>query len=385
MNNFFEKVFKINKKNTNLVGGSKEHFKASDLEDNFKEDCPGYDKLPHILPKKDRIIVLGDLHGDLEKTLKCLLAAKVINRKNEWIGGKTIVVQIGDQLDGCRPGRGEDCADLEDEHDVADIKVMEVLDEIHKKAVKKGGAIYSLLGNHEVMQYKHDRYVSKKSLDYFNDYVDPISGKEIKNGKHARLHAFAPGNEYANKLACTRTSALIIGSNLFVHAGILPILSEKLTIKEINLIVRKWLLGKLDLNEDVEGIGKVSDIIENYKISPFWPRLLGSMKGEQPMSHNICSKYLKPTLKVYKLDNMIIGHTPQFIYGRGISGTCYVKNGKNKKNSIQKGGNQNTLWRIDVGMSDAFSKFSNKQKNKIRKVQILEIKNDKEMNIITEV
>lgn len=347
-----------------------EKLKVSNLTDDFNKTCKkkGYpNKLPHIIPanKYKRIIVIGDLHGDVAKTLKALLIAKVIDKNNNWIGGKTAVVQIGDQLDGCRPSGSNDDCSQDDRKDYADIKVMDILDNIHKKAIKKGGAVFSLLGNHEMMQENGNRYISPKSYAYFNNYTDPKTGKTIANGKKARAHAFKPGNEYAVRLACTRQAALIIGSWLFVHAGVLPELSTnkdgtvKMTVKQINLVVRKWLLGQLTTNEEIQGVGTVGDIINNYNLSPFWPRFFGTMKPNKPMSHHICREKLKPTLKVYGINGMIVGHTPQFMYGRSINSTC-----------------NNKLWRVDVGMSSAFKKFSSRTKSRARKVQVLQIKND---------
>ena len=345
-------------------GGGMEQLKVANLTDNFNKTCKkkGYKhKLPHIIPanKYKRIIVIGDLHGDVAKTLKALLISKVIDKNNNWIGGKTAVVQIGDQLDGCRPSSNNDDCSQDDRKDYADIKVMDILDNIHKKAVKKGGAVFSLLGNHEMMQENGNRYISPKSYAYFNNYTDPKTGKTISNGKTARAHAFKPGNEYAVRLACTRQAALIIGSWLFVHAGVLPELSKKMNVKQINLVVRKWLLGQLNRNEEVEGVGTVGDIINNYNLSPFWPRFFGTMKPNKPMSHHVCREKLKPTLQVYGINGMIVGHTPQFMYGRSINSTC-----------------NNKLWRVDVGMSSAFKKFSSRTKSRARKVQVLQIKND---------
>ena len=346
---------------TNLP--NQENLDFQSLEDNFNKNCKkhGYkNKLPHVVPanKYKRIIVIGDLHGDVKKTLKALLVAKVINRAGKWIGGKTAVVQIGDQLDGCRPAHdGDDCS--QDENDYADIRVMDILDNFHNKAVKKGGAVFSLLGNHEVMQDDDNRYISPKSYAYFNDYRDPKTGKVIKSGKVARKHAFQPGNEYAIRLACTRQSALIIGSFLFVHAGILPQLAKKMTVEQINLVVRNWLLVKISEDSDLKGVGTVKDLISNFNISPFWPRFFGQLQPGQPMSNKVCKTKLKPTLDIYQLNGMVVGHTPQFMYGRGINSTC------NRK-----------LWRVDVGMSSAFKKFSKNSSNKTRKVQVLEIKND---------
>ena len=49
-----------------------------------------------------RIIVIGDIHGDIMRLLTCLRAALVINEANAWIAQPpdTFVVQLGDQLDG---------------------------------------------------------------------------------------------------------------------------------------------------------------------------------------------------------------------------------------------------------------------------------------------
>ena len=58
----------------------------------------------HIFPKCKRIIAIGDIHGDYNAMIVALKKAKVINSKNKWCGKDTIVVQLGDQVDG--GGRG---------------------------------------------------------------------------------------------------------------------------------------------------------------------------------------------------------------------------------------------------------------------------------------
>jgi hypothetical protein len=381
---FNQNTFKVN----NLNGGAhnqlalveryQENLNVNNLKDNFNSACKskGYQhKLPHIISgtKYKRIIVIGDLHGDVKKTLKALLVANVINRKSKWIGGKTAVVQIGDQLDGCRPtGENDDCSE-DGTKDYADIRVMDILDKFHKKAVKHGGAIFSLIGNHEVMQEDDNRYISPNSYKYFNNYVDPNTGKTISDGKKARKHAFQPGNEYAVRLACTRQTALIIGDFLFVHAGILPNLAKNLSIKQLNLVIRNYLLGKQGFSgdEEIEGVGTVKDLINNYNISPFWPRFFGQMKHSVSDKNYLCRTKLQPTLDYYEVNGMFVGHTPQFMYGRGINSTC-----------------SNKLWRVDVGMSSAFQKFSDKRKSRDRKVQVLQIKNNgknpKDFSILVE-
>ena len=56
-----------------------------------------------ILPPVEKIFVIGDIHGDINALLNILVnKIKVLNEKYEWIGGKTVIVQLGDQVDGCR-------------------------------------------------------------------------------------------------------------------------------------------------------------------------------------------------------------------------------------------------------------------------------------------
>lgn len=46
------------------------------------------------LPAPERLIAIGDLHGDLSKTRAALGVAQVIDENDHWIGGKTVVVQV---------------------------------------------------------------------------------------------------------------------------------------------------------------------------------------------------------------------------------------------------------------------------------------------------
>src|SRR5437868_5534500 len=73
----------------------------------FVNLCKNYDYIPTIHPKTKRIIVLGDIHGDKKLAIKLLKIAKVISVDEDenitWIGGDTVVVQVGDQIDRCRP------------------------------------------------------------------------------------------------------------------------------------------------------------------------------------------------------------------------------------------------------------------------------------------
>lgn len=340
----------------------------SDMAD-FKKDCPNYDYIPIVQKPVKRIIAIGDIHGDFNLTIDILKMAKIIDEQGEWIADppNTHVVQVGDQIDRCRPiSSPTACANPGETNpdEASDIKILKFFTNLHQKAKQHGGAVYSLLGNHEIMNVEgFMNYVSHDNIKDFENYKDPKKPDLVfKSGKDARLHAFKPGNEYADFLACTRTSAIIIGSNLFVHAGIIPKLTAEMkgkdpvqSMADVNKLVRKWLLGKIDHDS-------IKNLLDNPEVSPFWTRVLGYIPPGK--DHPDCKKYLNEVLEIFHLGRMIIGHTPQLADGHGINSTCDKK-----------------LWRVDIGASKAFDKFSGKKIHK-KRMQVLEIIDDNTIKIL---
>jgi hypothetical protein len=344
----------------------------------FESYCHGYDYIPTVLPPAERIIAIGDLHGDYELTIDSLTIAGVIRTDDKcsihWIGKNTIVVQVGDQIDRCRPTQSNCTSATETPDDEAsDIKIMELLTNLHKEAVKHGGKVISLLGNHELMNSLGDMsYVSRKNLDSFKNYQDPNNPNlTFPSGKAARIHAFAPGNEYGKFLGCTRLASVIIGGFLFMHAGLVKEFTDKHQfsrdkLDDINKEIRLWLIG-LTNSDHIE---EIIDSAENAH-SPFWTRILGNIPSNKRMCDPECAtKYIDKVLDVLQVGTMIIGHTPQFsLNSLGINSTCDGK-----------------IIRVDIGASNAFNKFdtkynkNNKTRSKGRKVQVLEILNMIEKN-----
>jgi hypothetical protein len=406
-----------------------ENINNSDIDD-FKKNiyykyCPNYTFTPFIYDKVDRIVVFGDIHGDYKMTIKLLEmsnVAKIVSKKQlsrsknkykrkykkkkqkggdndnddvddvnndedfeyemEWIGGKTHVVQVGDQIDRCRPYNGNTCDNpktikLEDDED-SDVKILKLFTNLHEQAQKVGGAVISLLGNHELLNVTGEvQYVSFKGLHQFMK-------KYLKDGKkegvdldenidpmEARKHAFQPGNTYGKFLGCTRNATVIIGSNLFVHAGIIDKLIEEFNFRsyddivDVNILIKKWLLGLIQTNK-ISGYIKPGD-------SMFWTRILGSIEPNKSFNYNECEQNLSKVLKVFKVNNMVIGHTPQsFLSNSNINGTC-----------------GNKLWRVDVGSSRAFDNVDQQyidhgERHHNRRYQYLEILNDTEFHVYDE-
>ena len=126
----------------------------------------------------------------------------------------------------------------------------------------------------------------------FDNYKKP-DGTGFKDGKEARKWAFDLGNPISEFLACTRQVALIIGSNLFVHGGILPQIAKKYSVKNLNELMSLYLLDKLD--------GKQSKDFIYSNISPLWTRKFGNI-GIQKFSKN------NKTIEVIKNAPIYLNH-----------------------------------------------------------------------------
>ena len=317
----------------------------------YNDKCSQFDNLPSIIPAVKRIIVIGDIHGDMGKLIECLKIAKLIRKdgsKWKWIGKDTIVVQVGDQIDSCRNNGVDRCDDpntyTPENDNPQDIDILYFMTELHTMASKHGGAVYSLMGNHEFMNVTGDMsYVSHKNLKHLSNYRT-YDGNIIKDGKEARKFIFSPGNDIANFLACTRKVALIIGSNLFVHAGILPVIAHKYKVNDINAIMSLLLLNELD-NPKI-----FNDLFINGSTSPLWTRMFG-------FKIDNCIELLQPLKDIYNVNNIYVGHTPQV--NTGIASQC-----------------NNRVWMTDVGMSHSFDMYF--PNNRARNAQVLEILNDGE-------
>lgn len=92
----------------------------------------------------NRIVAVGDLHGDYEAWREIAFRARLIDRRNRWAGGSAILVQTGDIVD-----RGPDS-----------LKIIRHLMRLQGQARRSGGRVVVLVGNHEAMNMTADlRYV----------------------------------------------------------------------------------------------------------------------------------------------------------------------------------------------------------------------------------
>lgn len=129
----------------------------------------------------ERVVAIGDIHGDYENYLIALKAAGLLDKRGKWAGGETHLVQTGDI-----PDRGADTR-----------KIIEHLEKLAKQAHKKGGQVHSLIGNHEAMNVTGDlRYVSdgefaafagRNSATLQNRYFDLVMQNMRENSPESFL------------------------------------------------------------------------------------------------------------------------------------------------------------------------------------------------------
>src|SRR3954470_11632582 len=159
------------------------------------------------LPAAERIVAIGDLHGDVNALRAALRLGGAIDEAGRWIGKKLVVVQTGDQLD-----RGDD-----------EPQIIELFARLRAEAQAAGGAVHVLNGNHEVMNVQADfRYVTPDGFhDFSGGHPDALHEqltRSLPAEQRGRSAAFLPGGEIARRLS-VQPITLQVGGNVFVHGG----------------------------------------------------------------------------------------------------------------------------------------------------------------------
>jgi len=226
----------------------------------------------------DRIVAVGDVHGDFNSLSLILRRAGLVDELNRWDGGNATLVQTGDLIDRGPKGR----------------EAMDLLIWLEKDAAKAGGQVVPLLGNHEVMNILGDlRYVPAQSYAAFADGESEKRRRAacreyaawaashpkwlvaIKKPAMATTagdwmaghpagfveyrDAFGPSGKYG-KWVRQHATVVKIGGVVFLHGGIPPSLISS-SIEQMNSQVR----------EEIENFDKtVQELVTRKVILPFF-------------------------------------------------------------------------------------------------------------------
>jgi len=173
----------------------------------------------------DRVVAVGDLHGDYEQTIAVLRSAGLIDDNLNWAGGQTCLVQNGDVVD-----RGP-----------APRKIMDLLMKLESQAKEQGGYVHCLIGNHEAMNLQGDfRYVSPEAFAEFSK-PDKPSPSDLGHppGYTEYKRQLSPDGTYGRWIR-KHNVAIRIGDTIFVHGGIGPKF-VKYSLRELNDRAREEL------------------------------------------------------------------------------------------------------------------------------------------------
>lgn len=300
-------------------------------------------------PAPQRIVAIGDLHGDHDAWRAIAKAAGLIDAKGKWSGGNATLVQMGDIVD-----RGPDS-----------LKIMRDLMSLQREAPKRGGRVIVLLGNHEAMMMIGDmRYVhpgeyaaftsrdsrarrdrvyeaNKSAIEAAFQQREPaLTSAKIKEewlrevplGMVEYKAAWLPEGELG-KWAVTNPAMVKVGDTLFVHGGISAAFAN-LPIDEINRLAATALKAK----------DASATAIINHPQGPLWYRgLITRGDGDEATLAPIPVGATAPltidqeidlALNNYAVKRIVVAHTPS---RTGIIGGAGGK-----------------LWRVDSAISRAY-------------------------------
>ncbi|WP_205478955.1 metallophosphoesterase [Sphingomonas arenae] len=302
-----------------------------------------------------RIVAVGDLHGDWDAWQAIARAAGLIDGRDRWQGGRTILVQMGDVVD-----RGPDS-----------LRIVRHLQQLQREAPRAGGQVIALIGNHEAMMMTGDlRYVHPgeyaafvtRSSGELRDRTfaenrvaieaayrrdrPAMTSEAIKDawikatplGQIEHQAAWSPTGRLG-RWTLSNPAAVILGGTLFVHGGLSAELAP-LGIEQINQRVHSDLRMQRTeptaiINDPLGPLwyrGHISREPEGPQVAPS-PALSATAQPGPPPRPGI-DEELDVVLRLTGTRRIVVGHTPSL---RGII--------------VDRGGK---LVRIDSAISRAY-------------------------------
>ncbi|MDA1314391.1 MAG: metallophosphoesterase [Acidobacteria bacterium] len=256
----------------------------------------------------NKIVAVGDVHGDYDQFVAVLRSAGLIDEQNHWTGGDTHLVQTGDV-----PDRGPGTR-----------KIIDLLMDLEQQAEKAKGYVHALIGNHESMnmfgdlRYVHpgeyasfadDKSAERREQEYerhrkelegnppaaglpeFNDAYRERWFADHPLGYFEHREAFAPGGKYG-KWILGHNAVIKINNTLFLHGGIGP----KYVTESIKGLNRS-------IESELRDFSKLRGGVNIDPGGPLWYRGLAQYSEADEEQH------LEAVLKAYGVKRIVIGHT----------------------------------------------------------------------------
>jgi hypothetical protein len=261
-----------------------------------------------------KVVVFGDLHGDYAKFHDMLRQAGLINARDNWSGGKTHLVQVGDV-----PDRAPDTR-----------KIVDLLIKLEPQARRAGGYVHALIGDHEAMNMEGDlRYTTPGEFAafatrdsaairdrYYAAVVAALKAQPPQSGPvtvdaafRAKFDAEHPLGWVEHQIAwstqgpygrwvLTHSTIIRIDDAIYMHGGLGP----EFVPFDIDAMNKAVITA---LNHQPELAGGPHDILWNEQ-GPLWYRGL-AWNQEATEAANVDA-----ILARYHVGHIVIGHTKAY-------------------------------------------------------------------------
>lgn len=233
----------------------------------------------YSMPKK--LVVISDIEGNFNGLYSFLIANKVMDEKYEWTFKDGHIVILGDFVD-----RGTNVT-----------QVLWLIYKLEKEAMKNGGKVHYILGNHEVMtlqgrpSYANEKYIKIAQL---------LSGKKDFSESYKLLYG---SNSFLAKWLKSKNVIEKIGEYIFTHGGLSPkLIAFTPTLESINLSAKKNYT--IDLYSKPSG--NTFDDAVNGREGVFWFR---GMAMDYKYYSKVTQQEFEEILNYFKAKKIIIGHT----------------------------------------------------------------------------
>ena len=281
---------------------------------------PSYASAPSP-QQPQRIVAVGDLHGDFSVWRDIAAAAGIETPDGHWAGGRTILVQVGDVVD----------------REPDSLKIIRDLMRLQKEAPKQGGKVITLVGNHEAMNVIGDlRYTVPADFAAYATPSSAVLRERLYQARKAEVEAryrakdpamtsaaihdawikatplgwveqrlaWAADGEIGRWVDRNPAVALVAGT-LFVHGGLSAEYS-KLTLDDINKKVDAAL----------RSVDRSPASILTDPLGPLWyrglitrdPRVTEIPAGGA--ARPSIDQELATVLSAYGAKRIVVGHTP---------------------------------------------------------------------------
>jgi hypothetical protein len=225
-----------------------------------------------IVVEPEKLLLIGDLHGQFKSLRGILKKHRVIDASCNWIWGNGTLAFVGDVFD-----RGNEVT-----------KSLWLIQRLQDQATMHGGKVLIILGNHEFLTLLGDEtYLNQKYQRLCKYFMIQYAGLYNEDSELGRWIRTWPG-------------MLKIGNTLVIHAGISrEFMAQKMPIDTVNYLVNNFL------NTYSDSLSEAQKLILLEK-GPFWFR--GFVPKYNP---NLLSEegFIDSVLAFYDVKRIVFGHS----------------------------------------------------------------------------